>query len=683
MQPNNNNQPPLEPSSPSQPEASQGLPKPQVPSDEPAAANDYWAADPGPDELNKPVEPSFYGTTSSQQRPSPIVEHLPEEQPSQAPLVMTLPIWLGQHWKIVTASIIGAILVLIIAFQIVYPSSRILPGTVIDGVTLDYMRKPDAVEALNKAYGEMPLGIYFGSNEAPFQKPKFKDIGVGVNTEKYLAALDYPWYLRLIPTSFFWAAEFTKTGEMEYVYDKGKIDAYIESQVGDDCEIPAKDATLKLVVDKLQVVSAQSGGICDITHFQQALAATKPVAIGENKVNIEIREKAAYVDDDKARLLGNMLNDRASTPMPIVAGGSDQTITGKSVLSWLDFKSFIPELPANQVRDEDKIRAGSKLTFTVNRERMNTFMAGDIGKKVIIKAVANKVTTKDFTVTARVDGSPGREIDPDRTAVTVENYLNKKANKATTETRPVQQSTSYTRSYSPTSTGYRAALTQWPEEHEGTWAMTVTEVAGTKPFRSAHYRGDEPMPAGGTEAGYVGYAVVLAEQARTLLGSNKIAGRTPYKCFTDMIEVTDHECIKGFMIHIGHETLVKRGQELGLKNTTFAVGATKTTTNDLANFINTAFLTKLAPSANGGRILAGMQATRMRDGIQPALIKGNTATLAGELGTVHNDASLVYSPQGTYIFVVMSDKAIGRSEITELAKRIESIHMVKPPKVDS
>jgi hypothetical protein len=314
---------------------------------------------------------------------------------------------------------------------------------------------------------------------------------------------------------------------------------------------------------------------------------------------------------------------------------------------------------------------------------METFMVGDIGKKVAIKAGVNKVTTKDFTETARVNGNLGREIDANRTAVTVENYLNKKTTKATTETQPVQPSTSYTRSYSPTSTGYRALLTQWHEEHEGTWAMTLTEVAGTKPFRTANYRGDEPMLAAGSEAGYVGYAVVLAEQARTLLGSNKIAGRTPYQCFIDMIELPDLDCLKGFMTHIGHETMVKRGEELGLKNTTFTIGATKTTTNDLATFINTAFLTKLAPTANGGRVMSSMQAARMRDGIQPGLTKGNTATLAGELGTVHNDASLVYSPQGTYIFVVMSDKAINRAEITELTKKIEAIHQVKPPKIDS
>lgn len=678
MDPNSNQNPqipqvpPREPQPPVNPSAQAGVPN--------AQPQPFYSAPPSPPA--QPLQSSFYGTPAGQ---PPIMPQPPTNlppPPPQGPVALTLPMWIGDHWKVLLLSITGVILVLTIAFQMIYPSNRLLPGTTVDGVALDYMRKQDAVEKLNEAYGNIPLAIYFGSNQAAFQTPKYKDVGVGVNTEDYLAPLEYPWYLRLIPSSFFWAGGLSKPGALEYVYDKNKIDSYIQAQVGDDCTIPARDATLKLVNDKLQVVPSQPGGVCDITRLQQVLATLQPKAVGENKVTIDIRETAALVDDDKARLLANTLNDRASTPMPISVAGSSQTVAGRSVLGWLDFKSFIPETPAGQARDEDRIRNGSKLTFSVNRDRMGTFMAGDIGKKLAIKPGVSRVTTRDFTVQSKVDGQVGRELDKERTAITVENYLNKKANSAIAEAKAVPPSTTYTRSYSPTSTGFRALLTQWPEEHAGTWAMSFTEVSGTQPYRKASYRGDQQMLAAGVEAGYIGYAVVLAEKDNTILSSDSIAGRSPHQCFTDMIEKSDMDCISAFFTKIGNQTVVARGNELGLRGTTFGVTNTRTTTDDLTGFLNKAYLTQLAPTAGGGRVMSTMQSTRMKDGIQAGLDKGNTANMAGEIGNVRNDAAVVYSPKGVYLFIVMTDGASWES-IAELTRKVEALHQVLPPKVDS
>lgn len=683
MDPNNNqNQPPAPVPQPPQPQGPAGVPPVQQTPPAPTAAPTPPPG-PQPQPSTQWNEQSFYGQNAYQQAPPPPpVSPLPPPPPIQGPIALTLPIWIKEHLKILILSTIGVILVLTVAFQIIYPSNRLLPGTKVDGVDLSWLRKQEAVTKLNDAYGNLQLAIYFGSNQAAFQTPKFKDVGIGVDTTARIEPFEYPWYLRIIPTSFFWSAEFNKPGELAYVYDKAKIDSYIQSQVGDDCTIPAKDASLKLVGDKLQLIPSQPGGVCDITRFQQVLATTKPVANDVNKVNIDIRETAALVDDDKARVLMNALNDRASVPMPIVVAGSSQTIAGKSVLAWLDFKSFIPETPPGQPRDEDRIRNGSKLTFTVNRDRMGTFMEGGIAKKVSVKAGVSKVSTKDFTVLSRVDGRVGRDLDRNKTATTVEEYLDKKAARATAHTKAVAPSTTYTRSYSPTSTGFAALLAQWPEEHPGTYAMSFMEIGGIQPYRKASYRGNQQMLAAGTEAGYVGYAVVLAEQNSTILSTDNIAGRNPNQCFKDMIEKTDHDCIGAFMTKIGNQTMVARGKELGLRGTTFGVTNTKTTTDDLVTLLNKAYSTQLAQNAGGGRVLSTMQSTRMKDGIQAGLDKGNTANLAGELGTVHNDAAVVYSPKGVYLFAVMSDGA-SRADIAELTRKVEALHQVPPPKVDS
>lgn len=597
----------------------------------------------------------------------------------QGPIALVLPLWLREHWKWLSIGTVGAIIVLTIAGQIIYPSNYLVPGTTVDGVNVGGMRKKDAAAKIDGLYGELKLAIYFGKNQSAFQEPKFKEVGIGTDSAARLDKLEYPWYLRLIPSSIFWSGDLQKAGAPEYTYDKAKIDSYTQGKVGDDCTIPAQDATLKLVGDKLQVVPSQPGGVCDITKFQQVLATTQPKT-SDNKVVIDIRETPAMVGNDKAQDLADALNDRTSKPVPVSVLGSTQTISGGSVLGWLDFKSFIPQQTAGQT-DIDKIRDSSRLIFTVNSKRMATFMQSDIVKKVTVSAGVTKIATSDFTETSHVNGQTGRELDADKTAVSVEGYLNKKSDLAVAETRSVAPSIAYTRTYSPTNTGFAALLAQWPQEHPGTYAATINEITGTQPFRSANYRGDQPMTTYGTEGGYVYYAVLMGLQNSSILSSDKVNGtRQVNQCLTDMIEKTDLACSMAFMDRVGHETLVSRGKELGLKGTTFAGNQTKTTTNDLAMFLTNLFFSKVAPSAGGGKIMSSMQNTRLRDAIPAGIAKGTIANMAGESGKVHNDAAIVYSPKGVYVLAVQTEGA-SRADIAEFTKKVEALHQVAPPRV--
>lgn len=681
MQPNTP-QPPLPPQ---QPQPQQPQPNPwQSP-----GGSDFYgqpsAAPQAPPPSSQPQpfapQPSFSQPTQfgappqSPQQPTP---QPPRPTPKQGPVALILPLWIREHWKWLLIGIVGAIIVLTIAGQLIYPSNYLVPGTKVDGVDVGGMRKKDAAAKIDGLYGELKLAIYFGKNQAAFQEPKFKDVGIGTDSTARLEKLEYPWYLRLIPSSIFWVGGSQKAGTPEYVYDKAKIDSYTQSKVGNDCVVPAQDATLKLVGDKLQLVPSQPGGICDITKFQQVLATTEPKP-ADNKVVIDIKETPAMVGNDKAQELADALNDRTTKPMPISVLGATQTISGGTVLGWLDFKSFVPEQTAGQT-DIDKIRDSSKLTFTVNTTRMATFMQTPIASKVAIKPGVTKISTSDFTVNSKTIGQTGRELDAPKTALTVENYLNKKSEQAVAETKPVAPTTSYTRSYSNTSTGFAALLAQWPEEHPGTYAATVDELTGTQPFRAANYRGDQQMTSAGTEGVYVYYAVLMGLQNSSILANDKIVGtREVNQCLADMIERTDLACSNAFMSKIGHETMVSRGKELGLKNTTFAGMQTKTSTNDLALVLKNLFFTKVATSAGGGRIMGAMQNTRMSDAIPAGIAKGTVANVAGEAGKVHNDAAIIYSPKGVYVLAIQTEGA-SRADIAELTKKVEALHQISPPR---
>ena len=171
----------------------------------------------------------------------------------------------------------------------------------------------------------------------------------------------------------------------------------------------------------------------------------------------------------------------------------------------------------------------------------------------------------------------------------------------------------------------------------------------------------------------------MALQDASLHGSDKIANSTVNQCFNDMIEKTNLDCSVGVMNLIGHQTMVNRGNELGLAHTTFASDRTATSASDQMLFLNKLYKSLVAPTAGGSRILSTMQNTRMRDGIPAGIAKGTVSNLAGEGSTVHNDTAVVYSPKGTYILVILSEGS-SRDNIADLTRKVEALHQVLPPK---
>jgi len=256
---------------------------------------------------------------------------------------LTINYWLKTHWKLLVVIFISLFILGQTIYQIVYPSSRLIPGVVVDGLDLGGMKYADAVKELDAAYGTLPLDIFFGKNNAAFQSPKMSEVGIGVDNEARLSVIDYPFYLRVIPTSIWWAPALSKPGDIAYTYDKNKIIDYTLSKVGSDCSIPPQNASLKLVESQLQLVPSTTGGNCDINDFQQKLQEVKPDSNEQNLVRIAIDETPAPISDDMARALAADLNGRLATPMPITVDSSTDTIPGRVVLSWLDFKADVPQ----------------------------------------------------------------------------------------------------------------------------------------------------------------------------------------------------------------------------------------------------------------------------------------------------------------------------------------------------
>ena len=591
---------------------------------------------------------------------------------------LELNYWLKKHWKLLLIIIVAVLVLAQVIFQIVYPSSRLIPGTKVDGLLVGGMKYADAAKELDNAYGKLPLDIYFGDNTAAFQSPKMSEVGIGVDNAARLKEITYPFYLRFVPTSIWWASSLSKPGEIAYTYDKNKISEYTISKVGDDCSIKPQNASLKLIDSKLQLVPSVSGGTCDINEFQQALAEVQPGADDKNKVRVSIDPTPAPVTDDMARDLAAMLNGRLAAPMPMAVDTATDTIPGRVVLSWLDFTADVPV----QAIDNSAHQLAS-LKFSVNQKRMEDYLDQSIAAKLIKKPGVSKVSTHDFTETSRVNGANGRGVDLVKTTHSVEDYINKKNDKAIGVTTVVGPTVVYTRSYSPTSVGFSALITQYAQDNPGTYGIVFTELTGVKYPRSAAYQADTRFPAAGMHSLYLAYTYVMEEHAGVARPVDVISdGTNAEECFKNMLQQFDEGCRKGFYDHFGYATIMSRSAALGLTKTKFMGEDTVTSASDLHKVMVGLFNNQVAKTEGGSRILSTIKTVRDDEGI-PAGVgsgAGQIAHVIGETDTVHNDTAIIYSRNyGVYALTVMSD-GVSWDKVSGLAKKIQALKAVKVPK---
>lgn len=588
---------------------------------------------------------------------------------------LQLNYWLKQHWKLLLAIIVGLLIVGQVIFQIVYPGSRLIPGTTVDGVDVGGLKYADAAKKMDGLYGTLKLNIFFGKNDAAFQSPTMSEVGIGVDNTARLAVLNYPFYLRIIPGSVWWAPALSKPGEIAYTYDQNKIANYTQSKVGDDCSIPAKNATLKLIESQLQVVPSSTGGQCDITELQQTLATVQPDPDIDNDVRIAIDETPAPISDNMARDLAGKLNGRLGQPMPIAVDASTDTIPGRVVLSWLDFTADVPEKTIDNSGNQS-----ASLKFAVNKDRMEDYLNQGIAAKLIKKPGVSKVSTLDFTETARANGANGRGIDLVKTTQSVEDYINNKVQTAAGATTIVGPTTVYTRSYNPTSVGFSALLAQYAQDNPGTYGLAFTELSGVSHPRSATYNADARFASGGIHSLYLAYTDVMQEYAGVARPVDKISGDTSaLDCFKDMLQKFDDGCRTGFYNYFGYATLASRAKQLGLANTVFAGDATVTSANDLQKLMIGLYQNQIARVEGGQKILSAIRSSIDNSGIPAGAGAGQISNVIGETDTIHNDTAIVYSTNyGAYALTVLTDGA-SWEKVSGLTKKIQALKAVKIP----
>jgi beta-lactamase class A len=529
--------------------------------------------------------------------------------------------------------------------QIFYPGDRLLPFAQIDTVNVGMKTKADATAAVNAAYDKVKLEIYLGNATKPYKTPTLEQAAIKVDNSERINARTYPWYLRIIPTSLFWAQ--LKKTEVPAPKFTTRTDQYIETSLMPECRKAPTNASLKLSGEKLTLVKAIPGGECQKQDVVATVKKVSPHVAGETAVRIALKELPPAVADSEATRLAQEINKKVGAGVPLAVAGSVVTIEPKQVLSWLEF-------PVD----------GNSLTVAVSAEKANKYLNETIAPKVAIAPGVSQVTTRDFTELSRVNGASGQALAIAETLTTVKQFILGEATTATAATKVIPPTEQYTRTYSPTDAGLSALLANYAKDHKGTFGITLIEMDGKK--RRASYNGDKQFVTASTYKLFVAYSLLKRIDAGTKdWGANA-------DCFNKMISYSDNACAEMFLNDIGLKTITNEINAIGLKNSNFTKsGGPFTTSDDLALLVGMVQSGQNFSALNRDRLISAMKGNVYRNGI-PAGANGTVADKVGFMDALLHDAAIVYSPSGTYVLTIMTEGS-SWATIADLAHQIDSL----------
>jgi beta-lactamase class A len=570
--------------------------------------------------------------------------------------VTTAISWLDRHWRAFALPAVGLIIGLLLVFQILWPTARLAPFTTIENTNLGGVLREDAVKMLDQKFVESKVGVYLNNSETAFIKATPGELGIASSNKDRVEAMDYPWYLRIIPTSLFWAHLVSEgsLGNLQYHRSQDTLSSYINTTVGDTCHRDVRNGSAEVKGENVRVVEAFSGGDCDINELTTVLKSVNPTSEGAH-LSIAGTEVLPVITTKKAQAFVNHVNKIMKDGVAINDGKNSHDVPKKELVKWIDFTS-----------------TDGKLDYSFSIERASGYLAEKVGTVVEKPTGTMTITLKDFAEQSRDTGQTGVVFNKERMLQSIKTSLEKGERKVAVEVDTIQPTAKYVRTYSEPSAALNDVLKKYAESHPGTYGVSLRELSGDR--RNASYRASTQYTTASTYKLFVAYSVLLRIESGAYKWTDVSAnGKNLSECFDDMIELSDNDCAVNLLRKVGFKAITADAQAIGATKTSFLRSDDiKSTAEDeslLLGLLESGQI--LSQQTSRDKWITAMKKNVYQQGIPKGVPLATVADKVGFLDALLHDAAIVYSPKGTYVLVIMTDNA-SWANIAELAKQIET-----------
>lgn len=557
--------------------------------------------------------------------------------------------------KRIIISVVAVLVVPIVLIQLFYSTNALLPNMAVGSVKLGGISKEEAVTQLDTAYANAEVPVYFSDSEEAVIKPKLADLGIEARNEARVANYDYPFIWRLVPSSLFWYQSLIDKGEPTVTRDNDTLATYATSHFGDDCNFKPSNGTITYKDGALQLVEATRGGSCDHDELMAKLEGVN-VQLHPQQITVTGTSTAPEISTDVARAEFDRLMKQLGEGVALKVEDATETIPAGTIAPWISYTA-----------------KDGKLVLGFNTDKATAWLKDTYAKRFTSEPGTTVISTRDFAEVSRETGKNGQALNTKTTIANILKDLKGEADSATLAIDITKPKVTYKRSYSSTDTGLSAVMKNYADTHPGTYGVKMIELSGQR--RNAAYNATSQFTTASTYKLFVAYSILLRiERGDLSWSSPSYNGYTVSKCFDMMIKLSNNECAINFLNKVGFAGVTNDAQAIGAKNTSFMGNdGIKSTANDEALFLSLLYSGQiLSQQSSRDRLITAMKGNVYREGIPSGIPNATVADKVGFLDALLHDASIVYSPKGTYVLIILTNNA-SWGNIAELAKEIESV----------
>ncbi|MDR2524315.1 MAG: class A beta-lactamase-related serine hydrolase [Candidatus Nomurabacteria bacterium] len=546
-----------------------------------------------------------------------------------------------RHRKLTLA--IGIFVALMMLAQFFYPGARLLPGTNIAGRNYSGWNKSDVVTALDAAYADAIIGVYFGDNDKPYQELPPADIGISIGNGRRVSNMDYPWYLRLVPTSLLWYGLIYSNTVPDVNVAEDRLDAYLEKEFGNNCEVKPIDASLEMDGRNLRLIGSSAGGRCRVDEARRALTQIHFDSPSYGRARIAMDAVEPDVRDDDAKRLAATIGGKLLGDLEMSLGDYSGTVTvpADQLASWLEFEVV------------DK-----KLTVVISEEKSADFFNNQIAPLVSQAAGVSTITTNNLNDVSRVNGTEGKMVNVKETNLRIAEYLMDARTSVAVAIESVEPTLQYASSFSATSEGIASFIKHFAQTHDGTFGVQLVEIGGQG--RAAGYNQNRQYEIDGVGRILVGYGMQNGRENGSMVSD--IGGDTA--CLKNVLSKNDVYCVSAAVFGA-----LKRDREaLGLGNTLIYSDNIKSTAADMAWFLAKIYDgSHSMTSTHRDELLDGLRASEPRPGIGSLDTRAVNAT--GSRNGQYSDVAVLSANHSEFALAIMVDGGKW-TDIAELARQL-------------
>ncbi len=541
---------------------------------------------------------------------------------------------------------ICALLLVVVMGQLFYSSDHALPNTRLDGEVVSGMSKTDVEKKLlvEYSYGKMTTTV-----RGEKSQQDLGNTGVAPDADAIMKKLtDYPWVLRIIPFSLFFKG-MAVNEKVTTRLDDERFSQFA-AEIAVKCEVLPKSAGAVAKDGVIVLDPAKDGEACPVANLKSQILASDLTKEG---ISIDVRmtpTKPSRSDADVQALLAEA-NIVASRPLTISIADRAYAVPKETIATWLAFP-------------EDAIT--KKLSVGLNAEAVQAYLA-TIQKTIYIAPGTTTITTFDGIETGRVTGESGRGINLENTTANIEQGLIKgEGGTVSASIAVLEPKLAYNRSYSKTPAGLQALVNDLAKDRDV--AISVRKLGDS----GVSANGDKQYHPASTYKLFVAYSVLKRIDSGAMSwGQSSTGGQTISQCFDNMIVNSDNTCAEWFGATMSWGTISNEARALGANNTVLSKPFVSTA-NDLALFLQKLESNQLGLNEGSrARLIDAMKRQVFRKGIPTGLGGIDVADKVGFLDAYLHDASIVYSPTGVYVLVIMTNSQ-NWGTIADIAHTINS-----------